>query len=446
MPVTTRSTARRWFLLRRWMRRVRGLVGGVLVMVSGFAFWAALLGGMLAVGVTLDKNSGLDPQLRPQILTTWLWVAAVAICARYSARTLRDIPRRMVLWLRRFRHAESIKALSAALDHLGHSWRIVTLDDAAAQPQGAASGLRMGVSAATAANRALSAIQQWISAWGTWVVRGYVTASVLLVIWTVLHGHPFAVLDALAGEWRQWPAPAVDVAARFLAGSAIGLFAGLLVLVAVYLVLLVLFPVVMFAGSVGTGVRTAETQKRQQVATMADLSEVSAIVASGSRAALAPRLTVVTVDSSIWREAVHDFARSCNAVLLDVSAASEALLWEVRELAHRDARLVLVGEETAVARLLFDHERQAAPVTADEVALREALDGHEILTYRSTLWGRVRFQRALYGALEATAPLQLSLHRTRRWAMTAVAVVVVAIGLVQIVTVVSTWPWGRLIE
>jgi len=99
-----------------------------------------------------------------------------------------------------------------------------------------------------------------------------------------------------------------------------------------------------------------------------------------------------------------------------------------------------------VARLLFDHERQAAPVTADEVALREALDGHEILTYRSTLWGRVRFQRALYGALEATAPLQLSLHRTRRWAMTAVAVVVVAIGLVQIVTVVSTWPWGRLIE
>ncbi len=450
MAVTTRSTARRRFLLRRWARRARGLVGGVLLVVAGLGFWAALLGGLLAVGVTLDKNSGLDPQLRPQILTTWLWVAAIAVCARHSARTLRHIPRRMVLWLRRFRHAESIRAMSTALDHLGYSWRVVTLDDATAQASGTASGLRLSVSATSAVNRVVSAIQRWISVWGTWAVRGYVGSWVALVAWSVWRGHPFAVLDAMAGDWRQWPAPWTDVAARLLAGAAVALFAGLLALLAVYLLLLLLLPVVMMAGSVGEGVRTAELRKRLTVATMAELTEVSATVATGSRAALAPRLTVVTVDSAIWREAVHELARTCNAVLLDVSAASEALLWEVRELGRGDVRLVFVGEETAVGRLLSGTGPGPAALepalTAHELALREALDGLEILTYRTTVWGRVRFQRALFGTLEASAPLHLSLDRARRWAVTLIAVAVVVVGLWQVASIVTTWPWTRLVE
>jgi hypothetical protein len=86
-------------------------------------------------------------------------------------------------------------------------------------------------------------------------------------------------------------------------------------------------------------------------------------------------------------------------------------------------------------------------VTAHDVALREALDGCEILTYRTTVWGRVRFQRALYGTLEATAPRHhLSLARARRWAVTLMAVVVVAVGLWQVVSTITTWPWGRLVE
>src|SRR4051794_11980497 len=124
MLATTRSRSRRRYLLRRWSRRARGLLGGILMVVAGLAFWVALLGGLLAVGVTLDQDSGLDPALRPEILTVWLWVAAVGLSARYSARTMRAVPRRMVLWLRRFRHADSIRAVSTALDHLGYSWRV----------------------------------------------------------------------------------------------------------------------------------------------------------------------------------------------------------------------------------------------------------------------------------------------------------------------------------
>ena len=443
MLATTRSRSRRRYLLRRWSRRARGLLGGILMVVAGLAFWVALLGGLLAVGVTLDQDSGLDPALRPEILTVWLWVAAVGLSARYSARTLRAVPRRMVLWLRRFRHADSIRAVSTALDHLGYSWRVVTLDDATAEPSGAAAGLRLTTSAASVVNRVVTAVQRWVSSWGIWVVRGYVAAWVALVGWTIWRGRPWAVLDALSGDWTQWPVPGVVAATRLLAAAAIALFAALIALVAVYLVLLVLFPVVMMAGSVGEGVRTAELHKRQSVTTLPELTEVSTTVATGSRAALAPRLTVVTVATPIWREAVHEFARSCHAVLLDVSTASEALLWEVRELGGSGAPVVFVGEEAAVTRLLSEAE---PGLTAEDVALRNALDGCEVITYRTTLAGRVRFQRAVYGALEATAPLQLSLARARRWAVTFVAVAVVVVGLWHIASIVTTWPWARLVE
>ncbi|MBL8932597.1 MAG: hypothetical protein JNL54_20930 [Kineosporiaceae bacterium] len=446
MAVITRSTAHRRYLVRRWVRRARGLAGGLLLVIAGFGFWTALLGGLAAAGVVLDKTSGLDPALRPQVLSTWLWVAAVAVSAQYASRTLRAVPRRMVLWLRRFRHTESILAVSTALDHLGHSWRVVTLDDTTARPQGAASGLRVGVSVAGAVNRLVSAAQRLISVAGVWVVRAYLAAWVALVAWTVWQGTPFAVLEALSGDWRQWPAPWEDLAARFLVGSAVALFAALLVLVAVMLVILLAFPMVMFAGSVSEGVRSAEARKRQQVRTLADLTQVSQDVSAGTRAVLAPRLTVVTVDSAIWQDAVHEFARSCNAVLLDVSSASQALLWEIRQLVHRDARVVLVGEEDAVRHLLSLDQGSLVPPSADETALREALDGHEVLTYRTGLWGRVRFQRALFGALEATAPLHLSRVRLRRWAVTCAALVIVTVGLVQIVTTVTTWPWAQLFE
>lgn len=443
MIATTRSSPRRRYLLRRWGRRARGLVGGILIVVAGLAFWVALLGGLLAAGVTLDEDSGLDPALRPEILSVWLWTSAVGMSAWYSARTLRAIPRRMVLWLRRFRHADSIRAVSTALDHLGYSWRVVTLDDATAQPSGAAAGLRLTTSAASVVNRVVTAFQRWVSTWGVWVVRGYVAAWVALVVWTTSRGQPWAVLDALSGDWTQWPVPGVVAASRLLAAAAITLFAALIALVAVYLVLLVLFPVVMLAGSVGEGVRRAELHKRQSVVTLSGLAEVATTVATGSRAALAPRLTVVTVATPIWREAVLEFARSCHAVLLDVSTASEALLWEVRELGGRGTPVVFVGEEAAVTRLLSDVE---PGLTAEDIALRDALDGCEVITYRTTLAGRVKFQRALYGALEATVPPQLSPARVRRWAVTFVAVPVVVAGLWQVASIVAAWPWARLVE
>jgi hypothetical protein len=178
------------------------------------------------------------------------------------------------------------------------------------------------------------------------------------------------------------------------------------------------------------------------VATLSELAEVSATVTTGSSAAVAPRLTVLTVATPIWRESVLEMADRCHVVLLDVSTASEALLWEVRELATGGPPVVFVGEEGAVTRLLA---ATGVGLGAEDAALRRALDDREVITYRTTLRGRVRFQRALYGALEATAPSQLSLAGARRWVATCVAVVVVAVGLWQAVAIVTAWPWSRLV-
>lgn len=442
MLVTTRSRARRRYLLRRWGRRARGLVGGLLVVVAGFAFWVALLGGVLAAGAVLDEGSGLDPALRPQVLTAWSWVAAVGLSAWFAARTFRAVPRRMVLWLRRFRHADSIRAVSTALDHLGHSWRVVTLDDRTAQASGVAPGLRLTTSAASAVGGVVRVVTGRLSAWGPWIVRAYLAAWVGLVGWTIWEGRPWAVLEALGGDWTQWPVPGEVALARGLAGAGLLVFAALLALVPLVLLALLLMPGFMLAGSVGEGVRRAERAKRQRVATRSELLQVRGAVLSAAGAALGPRLTVVSVDSAIWREAVQEFARSCHAVLLDVSTASEALLWEVRELGGGGGRVVFVGEEGAVTRLLAAADRDLTP---EEVGLRDALRGCEVITYRTTLMGRVRFQRALYGALEATAPLRLSTGRARRWALTVPAVAVVVVGLWQVVAIVTSWPWERLV-
>ena len=443
MVATTRSRSRRRYLVRRWSRRARGLLGGILTVVAGLALWLAFLGGLLAAAVTLDSSSGLDPALRAEIWQAWLWVVAVGASAWYSARTLRAVPRRMVLWLRRFRHAESIRAVSTALDHLGYSWRVVTLDDSTAQPSGAPPGLRLTSSLGATVRRVVATGQRWVSAGGGWVVRAYVGAWVALVAWTVWRGRPLAVLEALSGDWTQWPVPAEVFAARFLAGAFIAWFVALLAFIVVMLGLILLLPLMMLTGAVGEGVQKAERGKRQRVTTLSQLTEVAATVAAGSRAALAPRLTVVTVATPIWREAVHAFARVSHAVLLDVSTASEALLWEVGELGGRDTRVVFVGEEGAVSRLLSQDEKELG---AADSALRRALDGCEVITYRTTLRGRVRFQRALYGALEATAPLRLSLVSARRWALTVVAVGLVVIGLGQVAAIVTSWPWARLVE
>ena len=444
MPATTRSSPRRRYLLRRWSRRGRGLVGGLLLLIAGLAAWGALLGGIVALGAVMDQDSGLDPALRPEILTVWLWVVAVGTGAWFAARTLRAVPRRIVLWLRRFRHAESIRAVSTALDHLGYSWRVVTLDDATALPMGTAAGLRLATSGVSAVGAFVTTVQGWLSKWGPWVVRGYVAAWVGLVAWTIWQGQPWAVLEALGGDWRQWPVPVEVALARLLAGAGLAVFAALVAFIPLALLGLLLFPIWMMAGSVGTGIRAAEKRKRQRVATWSELTQVRAIVTGGTRAALAPRLTVVSVASSIWREAVHEFARSCDAVLLDVSSASEALLWEIQEIGRGDAAVVFVGEEAAVTRMLSGGD---GGQTAQDAALRDALDGREVITYRTTLAGRVRFQRALNCALEATVPpLRPSATRARLWVLTAGAVAIVVVGLRQIASLVTSWPWAGLFD
>src|SRR5262249_2479597 len=57
-----------------------------------------------------------------------------------------------------------------------------------------------------------------------------------------------------------------------------------------------------------------------------------ASIARRGRKILAPRLVVVTVAHAVWRQAVHAFAHSSAAVIIDVTIPSESLRWEITTL------------------------------------------------------------------------------------------------------------------
>ena len=126
---------------------------------------------------------------------------------------------------------------------------------------------------------------------------------------------------------------------------------------------------------------------------------------------MAARLTVLRVETPVWRETVAVLAARADAVLIDVSRISENVLWEIEHADERwRARTVFVGHRDLVRPLA----EPSAPQHADPAAaerfdrLRRLLDGREVLAYTTDLMGRTRFRRALFAELEDTLP-------RRRW-------------------------------
>jgi hypothetical protein len=143
------------------------------------------------------------------------------------------------------------------------------------------------------------------------------------------------------------------------------------------------------AAHVGEEIRGAETAKSKSIRTVAQAHEMAASIAVASDRVVAPRLTVLTVDEPVWRETVSAFAAKADAVIIDVSDASENLLWEVKEV-----------DRLPGPRPVFIAERDQV----DEARLASVLDGRDALVYTTGLVGRRRFERALFGELESTLP------------------------------------------
>jgi len=398
----------------RLLRVIRMVTGGLLLgigvlvgpvgVVILLGFGAELMGRV--TGSAEPDDAGVYEEL-PWSTSTMLvagvvGAALLVLALTVGLRLLRH-GRTLILFLRRFRDADAIGALStAAAGSVGGSWRVVTLDDGRIRPLGAPAGTRGLV-------RGLG----WL--WGAIAFAGRLApiASGLLATAMGVVG----VKYLLTGEWdlemvvRALPdddaflgivpalprriAPDLDTLFALLVIAGIVLF---LISLAGFVAMLAMFPLAgpaLLAQSAAQGVERSRALSRASIAGHDDVDRTTRAVVAASRKVLAPRLVVVRVDDGWWRQSVSAFGEVAAATVVDVSEPSENVLWEVDRLRAARSRLVPVGHVPELEALLDPDASDGGWARR----LEEHLAGQEVLGYTLTWWGRRRFARALRRSL-----------------------------------------------
>src|SRR5262245_52572638 len=396
---------------RRMWRRLRGLAGGVLLLgAAAVAVLAVVLPIIWAFArFGHDENDGPRTEEETAFVATLgracLVALLIAICGWATGKYLLRSRRGTALWLRRFRFGDATRVVSTALDYIGRTWRVVTLDDAATEAVGVAAPLRI-------TNRVLSSIGQALPK-----IRGFVivmwkvvawTSGVALaavVAWSAYNGRLGDVAESVLGDGS--PSDSTESALVLVLGAVfVANIALLLAALALMLAGLPLLGLSRLAHNVQDDLTAAEAAKSRTIRNLADIELATSAIASVGQELLAPRLTVLKVDSAVWKETVTAVAEISGVVIIDVSLVTENLLWEVDESTRLfGTRIVYVAEREHVERLVGDAPPDIEPTAAAERdRLRAFLDGRRILAYTQTFMGRLRFQRALFGELEATRP------------------------------------------
>jgi hypothetical protein len=320
-----------------------------------------------------------------------------------------------VLFLRRFRHGEAIDAVTSAVRGIGHTWRVVTLDDATIEAVGVAPGLKYSTDAA---NR-IQAWAAWAERTGTRIaptvskVTNRVLTSSFLGMWGVagiVYLRSETPFDAMA-TLLDYPHTAESVAAA----TFLFVFLGTLVATGIFMgavsgVLISTMPFIgpaVLYGAVLRLVGAAEASKTMSVRDAGEITEVAEALSDLARLPISPKLVVVTVDTAVWRQTVTGLATVSAAPLIDVSRPTEHLLWEIEELLRTcGPRCVFVGHVDRLRRFTGRGARgpvEILAVSAHSVVgrLESLLDGREVLAYTTDRRGRKRLTRALFARFES---------------------------------------------
>jgi hypothetical protein len=165
--------------------------------------------------------------------------------------------------------------------------------------------------------------------------------------------------------------------------------------------LIMLLPLIMVFWLGADTLERAEQLKTAEVGTPQEIELARALVAKESRKLLAPRLVVLGVASSVWRQAVDRLAGVASVLLFDISEPTENLLWEIEELAGRSgSRCIFVGDYDRIQGIAA---LAVTPAESLEGRLSMLLDGQEVLGYVTDRRGMKRFARALRGKLQTMA-------------------------------------------
>jgi hypothetical protein len=351
-------------------RGVAVLLGCLLLIIALLALaLAALVVPVLVFGGGPDSSD--DAQ--DTALTAGASLVVALVCLPLAIRLLRG-KRRLVLFLRRFGFADATSTVTfAAANVIGRSWRLVTLDDERIQPLGGSRGPR----------RVLG------------ITMFVLLAALALGAYWYLNDGPGRVFESAADS--------TDSGGEGGLGEAIGeAIAAAIVAVLVLIVIFALAAVVgvssLFSLFSYAAARRGERAKSALIRTESDVATQGRKVDRRSGRIFAPRLTVVRVADPVWQAAVREFAERSDAVIVDVSVASDNLLWELRTLLPiLGDRCVLVGRYDLLTTTTPDGKIIFNP------ALGRELDGRTVLGYGTSRQDVRRFARALERFLAATA-------------------------------------------
>ena len=409
MPVDVVVDGPRGRRVRAVWRRTPTVVGALLVCSAAVAA-LPLIALTIAVGVYLvvwidfrahpekvwpDWFEGVRGMLAP------MWLVALSVTTvgvLLGLRLLRE-NRNLILFLRRFGYRPATQTVTEATSRLGDFWRVVTLDDENIEALGPGEGVEGFVEVVGTVKRSYRSVAPVVVKGWKLVMRAAAAGLALALVLVVSPGPDWTARGervALLIDLDQKPASGAALSARI---AALVLVVGV-AMVTVWFASVVVgwllsIPVQLVYGGVSRGVTAAADSDELHIVEPRHIAAVRQIVEEQRHKVFGPRLTVLTVNSAVWRETVLGMADICAVPLIDISEPTENVLWEIEELVGRFGdRCVFIG---AYGRLQALIAREPDHLTR---RLSTILDGRQVLAYTPGARGTRRFVRALGSTLE----------------------------------------------
>jgi hypothetical protein len=358
------------------LARVLAVVVGLLLIVVGVVGLYGVI--LVAAGFIYRYRSPLTAKEQREVLLTAAVCATAALAGLGLGLRLLRGRRRLVLFLRRFGFGDATRAVSfAATRAIGRSWRLVTLDDERVKAVGGATGPR------------------WLA--GVTALLALVPL-VYVVWWMRTHNYDSLMHDVTYSGGPSNATDTVNAMANAVVAAVVSAFIVSLIIVFVIMMgILAGMSSLLLATTYGFA-RRAEHAKKDVIRSQKEVRSRSQAIMRRSSHIFAPRLVVVTVANPVWQQAVHSFAHTAAAAIIDISVPSENLRWEISTLLPvMGPRCVLVGRLDLLTTQVQDGR------TVFSSPLERDIDGHEVLAYRPDKSGVRRFSRALKATIEARA-------------------------------------------